>query len=263
MGIKINFDVVGSKEKAVAIVEIQEGKTGKEIAEEIIRTHKNIKSVLKKTSGRKGEYRIREYEFLAGDENTEVTHKEYGCSFRLDPQKVYFSPREATERQRIAEQVKAGERVLVMFGGVAPFAIIIAKRQPLVEKIYSIEINKTAHDYAVENIRINRMGDRVVVMKGDVHESCPKYYGTFDRVVMPLPLGAESFLDVAMKSVKTKGVIHFYNWGKESDLYAQALRLIEDCAEKLNKKIKTLNKRKVLVYAPRKWKICIDFEVQG
>jgi len=254
-----SFDLIGSSDKFVAIVEIEEGEDEKKIAEDIMKSQKNVKSVLKKSSERKGEFRTREYELIAGDKNTEVVHKEYGCLMKLDPQKAYFSPREATERQRVAAQVKAKEAVLVMFSGVCPFAIAIAKKQPDVEKVYGIELNSDAHEYAVENVRMNRLSHKIVLIQGDVREMTKKHFGLFDRVVMPLPLGAENFLDVAIKCLKERGgTIHFYSRGMEEDLYSNAVKLVEENAEKENRKVEIVDKRKVSAYSPRKWKVCID-----
>lgn len=259
-----SFDVIGSREKAVAIVEIPDGLKEKEelIAEAMMKLHKNVKSVLKKTSERKGELRVREHLLIAGDTNTEVIHKEYGYSIKVDPQKVYFSPREGTERQRIASQVKPNENVLVMFSGVGPYALAIAKKQPKIKQVLAVEINKAGDKYANENVKINKMKNKITPIQGDVRKVCPKYYGQFDRVVMPLPLGAESFLDVAIRCLNPKGgVIHFYNWGPEDDLYSKALKIIEKNAKKLKKKFEILSKRKVLPYAPKTFKVCIDFKV--
>lgn len=259
-----SFDVIGSKEKSVAIVEIPEELESKEklIAEVIMKLHKNVKSVLKKVSERKGELRLREFKLIIGDSNTEVIHKEYDYELKVDPQKVYFSPREGTERQRIARQVKPNEIIMVMFSGIAPFCIAIAKKQPEVNKIYGIELNPAAHGYAVENVRINKVGHKIVLIQGDVRDICKKYYGKCDRVVMPLPMGAESFLNIAINCLKREGVIHFYNWGKEDDLFSNALKLIKENVKKLSKKFEILNKKKVLQYSPRKWKVCIDFKVR-
>jgi tRNA (guanine37-N1)-methyltransferase len=257
----MSFDIIGNKEKAVAIVEIAEGEDEKKIAEEIMKKHKNVKSVLKKISERKGELRLRDYELIAGDENTEVVHKEYGYFLKLDPQKVYFSPREAKERQRIAEQVKPGEKVLVMFSGIAPIAIAIAKKQPEVEKIYCIEINKDAHEYAEENVRRNKLSHKIFLIHGNVEQEAKNLNLKFDRIVMPLPFGAKSFLDLAFNCIKENGIIHFYSVGDEKDLFGKALKEIEDVARKLNKKIRILNMKKILPYSPRRWKVCIDFSV--
>ena len=259
----MSFDIIGNKGKAVAIVEISKGENEKEIAEEIMKKHKNVKSVLKKVSERKGELRLREYELIAGDENTEVVHKEYGYYLKLDPQKVYFSPREAKERQRIAEQVRPGEKVLVMFSGVAPIAIAIAKKQPEVERIYCIELNKDAHEYAKENVRRNKLSHKIFLIFGDVEQEAKKLNLKFDRIVMPLPFGAKNFLDIAFDCLKENGIIHFYSVGDEKDLFSNGLKEIEAAAKKLNKKIKILNMKKILPYSPRRWKVCIDFSVSS
>jgi tRNA (guanine37-N1)-methyltransferase len=253
-----SFDVVGSKERAVAIVEIEEGEDEKKVAEEIMKSNKSVRSVLKKTSERKGEFRTREHELIAGDENTEVIHKEYGYLIKLDPQKVYFSPRESTERQRIAEQVKPKEIVMLMFAGVGPFAVAISKKQPNVGKIIAVESNADAVEYMKENVRINKIAHLVTAVLGNVESVCGKYFGLCDRVIMPLPAESEKYLELAMKCLKKQGIIHFYCFGPEEDLYSNAVKLVEENAKKLKKKIEVLDKRKVSAYSPRKWKICID-----
>ncbi len=260
-----SFDIVGSKEKAVAIIEIPEELKEKEelIAKAIMQLDKNVKSVLKKTSEIKGEMRLREYELIAGESDTEVVHIEYACLLKLDPQKVYFSSREGTERQRIASEVKENENILVMFSGVSPYAIIIAKRQPNVNKIYGIEINELAHKYATENVRINKLGHKIILICGDVREESKKLKEKFDRIVMPLPLGAENFLDVAITCLKENGTIHFYSWGKEPDVYSNALNLIKKNIKKLDKRFKILEKRKVLPFSPNKWKIMLSINIQN
>lgn len=258
-----SFDIIGSKEKAVAIVEISEDEKDREgeIAEDIIKKHKSVKSVLKKESGREGDYRTRRYELIAGDKNTEVLHKEHGYALKLDPQKVYFSPREGTERQKIAAQVKPKEVVMVMFAGVGPFAVSIAKKQPEVEKIIATEINPDAVDYMKHNIRVNKLSHKIVPVLGDVRKACEKWYGKCNRVVMPLPLGAESFLGIAIKCLRWKGFIHFYNWGKEPDPFSNAIDLVDKNLKKANKKYEIIGKRVVLPYAPRKYKVCVDVKI--
>jgi tRNA (guanine37-N1)-methyltransferase len=258
-----SFDIIGSREKAVAIIEIPEELKDKkvEIAKALMKRHKNVKAVLEKISERKGKLRLREYSLIAGDPNTEVLHKEYGYLLKLDPQKVYFSPREASERQRIASQVKADEKVLVMFCGVAPYCIAISKAQPFA-KVYGVEINEDAYKYAVENVRINGVSERVFLFLGDVKDVVPKLKLKFDRIIMPLPKAAYRYLDVAIPKLKKNGVLHFYYWGKENKLFEKAKRIIEKRLKKLNKRFKILNFKKVLPYAPRKWKIVLDLKVK-
>jgi len=254
-----SFDVIGH----IAIVELP-NKTEEEkikIAKLIMSLNKHIKTVLEKKSERKGTYRIREYSLIAGEEKTETIHKEYGCIFLLDPTKVYFSPRELTERQRIASKVNENENVLVMFAGIAPFAIQIAKKQPNVNKVVCIEINPIAVEYAKKNIKLNKVENKVEIIEGDVRDIKKEFFEMFDRIIMPLPLGSESFLDIAAKYVKKPGIIHFYNWGREPNIFENGEKVIDDVFKKLNIKYKILEKRKVLPYGPRKWKVCFDILV--
>jgi tRNA G37 N-methylase Trm5 len=44
----------------------------------------------------------------------------------------------------------------------------------------------------------------------------------------------------------------------EEDLYSNAVKLVEENAEKENRKVEIVDKRKVSAYSPRKWKVCID-----
>ena len=258
-----SFDVIGSKEKSVAILEIPEGleRIEKEIAESVMELQKNIKSVLKKVSKRKGKERIRELKLIAGEKKTEVLHKEYGFFLKIDPKLVYFSPREASERQRIASQVKKGEFVLVMFGGVGPFPIAIAKKQPEIKKIVSIEINKYGSKYAEENVRINKLADKILPIQGDVNEKCEEFFGKCDRVVMPLPLDAGSFLELAAKCLKEKGgIIHFYSYGERNEPFDIAKKIIK---EKLKgHKFEIICNRIVSQYSPGKVKVCLDIMVR-
>ena len=252
-----SFDIIGH----VAIIEIPKKyqREKKLIARAIMQLNRHIKTVLEKASERRGVYRTRKYKWLAGKRKTETIHKEYGALFKLDPRKVYFSPRELTERQRIASQVRPGEVVMVMFAGVAPYPIQIAKKQPKVKKVIAIEINPDAVKYARENVRINKLSDKILVVEGDVREKCKHWYGKCDRVVMPLPLGGEDFLDIAVKCLKRNGgYIHFYNWGSEPHIFKNALSIVR---KKLKKNYRTVEKKKVLPYGPRKWKVCLDIKV--
>jgi tRNA (guanine37-N1)-methyltransferase len=252
-----SYEIIGCREKAVAIVEIDESekKRQKEIAKDIMQRHKNVKSVLKKMSERKGVERIRSYRLIAGERDTEVLHVEYGYKLLLDPRKVYFSPRESTERQRIASLVKEEETVMVMFAGVGPLVIAIGKKQPKVEKIIAIEINPHAVKYMKKNIELNKLEGKVETVLGDVKKECQSFYGKCDRVLMPLPHKSELFLDEAIKCLKDGGWIHLYVIKGEEE--------IERFAEEISSEIKAKSFaiKKVLPYAPRVNKYCIDFRL--
>ena len=259
-----SFEIIGSREKAIAIVEIDEKleKYKKIIAHAIMEVHKNVVTVLRKISERCGEFRIRKYEILIGNE-TEVIHKEYGYKLLVDVTKVYFSAREATERQRIASLVKPREKILIMFSGIAPFAIAIAKKQPLVSKIICIEKNPDAHYYATKNVKINKVEDKVSCILGDVREICPKLKEKFDRILMPLPKGAYKYLELIPPLFKKEGFLHFYYWGKEplKEIYEKGFQLVRKTFEKFDREVKLIKSKKVLPYAPRVWKVALDILV--
>ena len=152
-----SFDIIGGKGAAVAIVEIPLEIEAYElqIAEALIRVHRNVRSVLSKGTERRGELRIRDMKLLIGDPNTEVTHRENGYFIRIDPAKVYFSPRECTEREKVAKFIQPNENVLVMFSGAGPFAICIAKHNPSVS-VTAVELNPLGNKFCEENIKLNK-----------------------------------------------------------------------------------------------------------
>lgn len=266
----ISFDIIGD----IAIFELQEGSKRKpmEIARQIKRTHPSVKTVLQRTGEREGTHRLREMKRIMGKE-TETMHKEHGFRYLMDPTKVFFSPREATERERIASMTGKGETVMVMFAGVGPFGIVIAGKNPLVSKVYQVEINPAAYEYMKRNISMNKLGHKVVPVLGDVRKACKPYFGECDRVITPLARHAYQYLEVAFSCLGRKGMLHFYAVGRhakgldkakaEKEMFSEPLKQLREAAGKAGRKIRIVSKRKVLPYSPGGWKVCIDAEVSS
>jgi len=248
------FDVIGNREKSVAIVELPKESDPDAVAKSIMERHPNVKSVLAKAGPREGVLRIYKLRLLAGSKNTEVVHQEYGMKFRLDPQTVYFSPREAAERQHIAKMVKPKERVLVMFAGCGPFAIAIARAQPTA-KVEAIEINPAAVKYMHENIKLNGVGLRVNSHLGDAHDSAK--LGRFDRIIMPLPELAWKFLPAAFRACRKGGTIHLYGISGD-EKFIDLVHKVHEAARHEGIKIRIAGSEKVLPFAPRTWKVRLD-----
>ena len=257
-----SFDVLGSKGEAVAIIEIPEDLQDYEvtIAEALMAVHKNVKSVLEKSSERYGELRLRDYRLIAGDPNTEIIHKESGCRFKLDPCVTYFSARESSERERICSQITGPEDVLVMFSGIGPFPICIVKHNPDVSCV-AVELNEDAHKYCLENIKLNKVQDRVTAIQGDVRDVCPKLGRKFDRVLTPLPKGAYMFLDITVPLVKPGGILHFYHWASNDDPYSNAFKLVESAASEYNRECVFKGGVRVSKYSPGVSKVRIDVQI--
>lgn len=256
-----SYDLIGSRSGSVAVFRIEDELEPyeKEIALAIKSIHKNVKAVIRRFDQRKGEFRLYDYKIILG-EDTEVIHKEYGYTIKVDPLKVYFSPRDAEDRIDIAKSVKAGERILYPFSGVAPYAVAICKFNPNIEKIIAIEKNEIAHKYALENVKLNKLSDKIVCILGDFKDKANDFVNFADRVLMTLPLGAYEYLEYAFKTIKKEGgIIHFYHIGPESDPFSEALEIIQKKTQEAGYQFNILNKKIVNEYAPRKYKVRIDF----
>ncbi len=171
----------------------------------IMNSNKGVKTVLAQTSKVSGEYRLRKLTCIGGENRTRTIHKEHGCTFEVDVETCYFSPRLSGERKRIALLVEPNETVANMFAGVGCFSILIAKQVPTV-KVYSIDINPGAVEFMRENIRVNRVFGKVVPLLGDAKSIIEEnLQGCADRVIMPLPEKALEYLPFAVSALKTSG----------------------------------------------------------
>lgn len=250
----ISFDVVGN----VAILQVdskKEERAMKKFAFRLLAKQKNIKSVFLRRKI-KGRLRVPSLKWLAGKKETVTIHKESGCMFQLDIARCYFSPRLGTDRFEIARKVKKGEKVLVMFSGIAPYPIIIAKHGKAKE-IYAIELGKEANNYAKENIKLNKVYN-VKLIQGDVKRVAPKLNKKFDRIVMTRPQLKEDFLKYAFLVSKKGTIVHFYDFVKVID---ESLIKINNAAKKAKKTVELIDWKKVREIAPYKYHVRIDFKI--
>ena len=123
------FDQIGS----IIIVRIPESIISKKkiIGEALLDQVKIAKSVFYQASAVEGDFRTRDLEILAGEDNTETEYKEFGCKFTVDVKNAFFSPRLSTERERIADLVQNNEVMTNMFAGVGMFSIMAAKKKEM------------------------------------------------------------------------------------------------------------------------------------
>ncbi len=254
------FDVIGN----IAIINLPRElrKKEKTIGQEILKL-KHIKTVVNKIGQIKGKLRKSSYKIIAGEKTFETTHKENNCRIKLDISKVYFSSRLASDRLEIAKQVKKNEKVLVMFAGVLPYALVIAKNSKARE-IYAIEINKSAVKYANENIKLNKLSN-VTFIHGDVKKICPQLKRKaikFDRIVMPRPQLKETFLKYAFTVAKKGCVIHFHDFLRQEEIPVVATGKVKQEAYKAKRKVEILKCKKIGEIAPYKYRIRTDLIVK-
>jgi len=248
-----SFDTIG---EIVVFSEFPEELEKKEklIAETLMKLNKKIKTVARKTKEHSGIYRTRKVKIIAGKRRKTTFYRENNVNISLNVETCYFSPRLSTERERIAKLVKPDESILVMFSGVGPYNLVIAKNSKPKE-IYAVEINPHAHKFAEENIKLNKIKN-IFPLKGDVRKIVPKLKKKFDRILMPLPKSAEDFLDIAKLASKKGTIIHFYDF-----LHEDEFNLAKEKVKKHFKKVKFLRTVKCGQLSPRKYRVCLDFEV--
>jgi tRNA (guanine37-N1)-methyltransferase len=145
-----------------------------------------------------------------------------------------------------------------MFAGVGPFSIPIAKQAGA--KVTSCEVNKFASGLHEENDRLNKVEDRVTVIRGDAADLPDTLKTRFDRVLMPLPSDSKRFLPAALALVKKRGVIHYYRHvlGENESDAQSALR--EELSECLPRRCK-YGVRKVREVGPRWLEMAAEIRV--
>ncbi len=247
-----SFDVVGD----IAVLEIPQElkKLERSIAWNVKRVYPNINVVARRSEKTEGVYRIRKIIPLVGEKRTDTTHKESGLNMRVDLNKVYFSTRMGSERIRISKQVKKNENILIMFAGIGPQALVIAKQNPSA-LIKTIELNPEAVKLTKENIRINYLGDRVAPLKGDVRRVVPKIKEKFNRIIMILPHENEKYLNLALSVAKKGSTVHMYAFVKAEEFDNLKIRLEKEHKVKVKQLVKAGE------YAPYVWRVCADMKV--
>ncbi|MEM3606681.1 MAG: class I SAM-dependent methyltransferase family protein [Candidatus Bathyarchaeia archaeon] len=262
------MDIIGD----IAILKISSSLEDKKtfLAEALLKEAPYIKTVFMQTSPTKGDYRLKELKWLAGEKKSVTIHKEYGCLFKVDVQKAFFSPRLSFERKRIAEFVKnnpvnSNETIINLFAGVGCFSILIAKFNPLV-KVFSVDLNPDAVEYMVENIFLNKLRGKVIAVLSEARHFVNEFFlNKADRVLMPLPEKAFEFLDISVSALKPSGGFIHYQDFIQSKEEKEALKKTE---EKVSEKLKELNinfqfsgGRIIKCIAPYKFQIALDIKV--
>lgn len=277
VGFKPSYEVIGD---IAVLTEVVNETKEQLVAQALIELHKNIKVVAKRISPVEGVFRTRKLELIAGENRTETIHKEHGCTYKLDLEKVYFNPRLAEERKRVASQLERTKKkeIIDMFAGVGSFSIQIAKRAPQ-SHIIAIDINPDAIRYLRENIRLNGVHN-IEAVEGDVKEIYTQFSNKADRIIMNLPKSAYVFLHEALSMLKPRGgIIHFYDLESSySDERAKRSKSVEraitQAKERFMAQVQDLSEefhldsveirdaRKVKAYAPYTYIIGIDAKLR-
>lgn len=126
-----------------------------------------LKTVVNKVGTITNEFRVPEFEVLAGDPSLITEIKQHGATFRLDYGMVYWNSRLEGEHRRLFAQFKPGQIIVDMFAGIGPFAIPAAQQGCVV---FANDLNPTSVKYLSLNAKINKVADQVKAFNMDARD---------------------------------------------------------------------------------------------
>tara|TARA_Y100000310_G_scaffold130547_1_gene129719 strand:- start:977 stop:1771 length:795 start_codon:yes stop_codon:yes gene_type:complete len=237
----------------------------KKLANQFLKQHKNIATVLEKTGKFKGRLRKPETKFIAGKKKKETIHTESDAKFYLDIDETYFSPRLSHHRkttcEQIAKKLKNNSKVLVMFAGISPWPIILAKtlktKYPKKQvQIISNEINRKANLYAKKNIKLNKVEKYIFLVSGDAKKLPTKLNKNYkaDIILMPRPNIKETFLKTALKLSKKSTTIYYHGFGTKE-------KVLEEIRRQVGKKATKIKITKAGEIGVRQWRWLAIFNI--
>jgi len=252
------FDQIGE----IIIVRIPDSLLSKKkiIGKALLDDVKIVRSVFYQASAVSGDFRTRNLEILAGEDNTETEYKEFGCRFTVDVKNAFFSPRLSTERERIANLIQNGEVMTNMFAGIGMFSIMAAKKKKCT--VYSLDINPVASKLCEINMGLNKLAGNIISINGDASEIIKEQLiNKSDRTLMLLPERSDEFLDSAIDTTKDGGIIHYYSH-IHADKKTEAGKLSEEHYLKVTPvKSEILHSKIVRPVGPRYYQTVVDVKI--
>ena len=252
------FDQIGD----IIIVRIPDTLLSKKkiIGKTLLNEVKIVRSVYYQASDVEGDFRTRNLEIIAGEDNTETEYKEFGCKFIVDVEKAFFSPRLSTERERIANLIQEGEIVTNMFAGVGMFSIMSAKKKKCI--VYSLDINPIASKLCEKNIELNKLAGKIISINGDASKIIKEQLeDKSDRTLMLLPERSDEFLEPAINTTKNGGIIHYYSH-IHANKKSEAAKLSEEhYLQVTSVKSEILNSKIVRAVGPRYYQTVVDVKI--
>ncbi|UCG95338.1 MAG: class I SAM-dependent methyltransferase family protein [archaeon] len=226
-----------------------------ETAERLLSYQPNTKTVMYRASSIFGRFREPKLKKLAGN-GTVTVHREHGCSFKIDVEKIMWSKGNHRERVRLINKVEKGEVIVDMFAGIGYFSIPLAKKSKA-GRIYAVELNPVAFSYLLDNIRLNRTRKITAINADSGKVDIPE---KADRVLMGLLPSPRDFMPKALELARKGGMIHYHGLdGEEPDNLWQEVR--EACRKK-KAKCELAGKSRVKSWNPKKWHWVLDVRIK-
>lgn len=222
------------------------------VAEEL-----GARCVVDDLGGVRGELREPRMRVLFGS-GTRTVHKENGLRFALDVAKVMLASGNQAERARAGALDCRGETVVDLFAGIGYFTIPVAARAHA-SRVFACEKNPASFAFLEENLRLNKVEERVTPLLGDCRKRAPQ--GVADRVLLGYVHGTEAFLPTAVAALKPEGgVLHYHEAYPQETKYRDALTALSRACGP-SREIEILDAREVKSFAPGIDHVAVDARV--
>ncbi len=260
------YDVIGD----IAVIRVPPGLKAREglVGRALLEANPRLK-VVAALSAVAGKYRVRHIKVIAGEKRTHTVYRENGCTYQVDLDKAYFSTRLASERKRITGLVKPSEKVLVLYAGVGPFVIPVARKIKAAKgtgRVAGVEWNPSACRLMQLNAQTNQVDGFVQVLKGDAAKLAggPLLRGWADRVVMPLLHQSIESMPLALEAAANPATIHAYGLvsTKSPGGLEEKKREIRFACRRLGRKCRILRAKCFGTYAPGVSQAVFDVRVE-
>lgn len=165
------------------------------------------KTVCADVRGVSGEFRRPSMRVLYGTD-TESVRLENGIRYGFDVTKVMYASGNTDERMRMRNLDCTGETVVDMFAGIGYFTLPLAKFSGA-RRVFACEKNPESYGFLVRNIRDNGVSGVVIPILADNRNLLGR--GFADRILMGYVQTTSEFLPVALRMIKSGGIIHYHD----------------------------------------------------
>ncbi len=219
-----------------------------------------VGAVLRRAGETHGELRLPGLERIAGDDTrTEVV--EHGIRYRFDAATILFARGNKTERHRIGGLVQVGETVADLFAGIGYFTLPAAVTGQA-GQVWAVEKNSESFHYLEENVRCNRVADRVTCLRGD-NRDVELPTGGFDRVLLGYLPSSVGWIDRAVPLLRpVGGTLHVHLVVGHREGLMEAEGKVRAVAEQAGARVLATEARAVKAYGPGRVHAVVDLTLR-
>ena len=226
------------------------------IGDSLIEINPRVSTVIEQVETRTA-LRRPEILHIAGERKTTTIHNEFNTVFKIDVNKLTFSPGNKGERSHLIKITEKEEIICDMFACIGNLSLPIAVNKPTV-KVYGVEINKEAYDYLIENICLNKVEERYYPILGDNRMVTPK--GIATRVLMGFfNIDIKQF-EQAVDAINKEGWIH-YHYTSSRESKSQVKDIASEVSKRMNFEVEQIDIRRIKKFSPRIEHMCADIKI--